>query len=91
MTLSGFRSTLPWLGLLLLQAPPLSAQEMKEQKFLDLVEQPDHVVITARGVDAVNAEARRQGLRFPAIGYWSPDQVCFLQPPEGDCNGLFRR
>lgn len=91
MTLPGFRTSLPWIGLLLLQAPPLFAQEMKEQKFLDLVEQPGHVVITARGVDAVNAEARRQGLRFPAIGYWSPDQVCFLQPPTGDCNGLFQR
>lgn len=66
-------------------------KEMPEQKFLDLVEAPGHVLITAKGVEAVNAEARRQGLRFPAVGYWSPDNVCFSKPPRGDCNAIFRR
>ena len=77
-------------------AAPLSAQgslsqEMPEQTFLDQVEAPGHVLITARGANAVNAEARRKGLKFPAVGYWSPDNVCFSNPPKGDCNGLFTR
>ena len=55
-------------------------KEMPEQKFLDQVEGPGHVLITARGVEAVNAEARRQGLSFPAIGYWSPENVCLYVP-----------
>jgi len=71
------------------QASPM--REMPEQKFLDQVESPGHVLITAKGVDAVNAEARRQGLRFPAIGYWSPENLCFSKPPRGDCNAIFRR
>ena len=66
-------------------------KEMPEQAFLDQVEAPGHVLVTARGVEAVNAEARRQGLRFPAVGYWSPENICFKMPPAGDCNGLFRR
>ena len=46
---------------------PVSAspqKEMPEQAFLDQVEAPGHVLVTARGVEAVNAEARRQGLRL---------------------------
>ncbi len=73
---------------------PVSAspqKEMPEQTFLDQVEAPGHVLVTARGVEAVNAEARRQGLRFPAVGYWSPENICFKTPATGDCNGLFRR
>ena len=66
-------------------------KEMPEQTFLDQVEAPGHVLVTARGVEAVNAEARRQGLRFPAVGYWSPENICFKTPATGDCNGLFRR
>ena len=66
-------------------------QEMPEQKFLDQVEVPGHVLITAQGAAAVDAEARLQGLRFPAIGYWSPESICFQTPPAGDCNGLFHR
>lgn len=85
------RSALPVMGCLLIPMAALAQQEMKEQPFLDQVEEPGHEVVTARGVDAVNAEARRRGLRLPAIGYWSPDQVCFTRPPQGDCNGLFRR
>ena len=73
------------------QAQSGSSREMPEQQFLDQVEAPGHVLITARGADAVNAEARRKGLSFPAVGYWSPDKVCFSNPPKGDCNGLFKR
>ncbi len=61
------------------------------EKVFNMVDVGTPVVVTARGVDAVNTEARRQGLRFPAIGYWSPETVCFSQPPQGDCNGVFRR
>ena len=92
-----FNRLLPSLlitGCAALTASPTVAsalKEMPEQKFLDQVEGPGHVRITAKGVEAVNAEARRQGLRFPAIGYWSPDNVCFSKPPRGDCNGIFRR
>ena len=81
-------------SVLTLTATPVLAspqKEMPEQTFLDQVEAPDHVLVTARGVEAVNAEARRQGLRFPAVGYWSPENICFKTPVRGDCNGLFRR
>ena len=64
---------------------------MEESKFLDLVEVDGNVPITAVGVDAVNAEARRKGLRLPALGYWSPDNVCFSEPPGGECSGIFKR
>ena len=73
---------------------PLAAapqKEMPEQDFLDQVEVPGHVLVTAKGVAAVDAEARRQGLRFPAVGYWSPETICFQTPPTDDCNGLFLR
>mgnify|MGYP004360360879 FL=1 len=81
-------------SVLALIATPLSAsaqKEMPEQTFLDQVEAPGHVLVTARGAEAVDAEARREGLRFPAVGYWSPENICFKTPPAGDCNGLFRR
>ncbi len=29
------------------------------------------LMVRESGVDAVNAEARAQGLAFPALGYWS--------------------
>ena len=48
-------------------------------------------LIQARGIDAVNAEARTQGLAFPALGYWSPEGHCFVKPAPGDCNGVFKR
>ena len=73
------------------QSQSLSGREMPEQQFLDQVEAPGHVLISAQGAEAVNAEARRKGLKFPALGYWSPDNVCFKNPPKGDCNGLFTR
>ena len=48
-------------------------------------------LIQARGIDAVNAEARTQGLAFPALGYWSPEGHCFVKPAPGDCNVVFKR
>ena len=74
-----------------IQSQSSSGREMPEQQFLDQVEAPGHVLISAQGAEAVNAEARRKGLKFPALGYWSPDNVCFKNPPKGDCNGLFTR
>ena len=65
--------------------------ETNENDFLDLVDGDGNVLIQARGVDAVNAEARDQGLAFPALGYWSPEGHCFVKPAPGDCNGVFRR
>ena len=43
--------------------------KIKENDFLDLVDGEGNVLIQARGVDAVNAEARTQGLEFAALGY----------------------
>ena len=66
-------------------------EETKENDFLDLVDGDGNVLIQAKGVDAVNAEARAQGLSFPALGYWSPEGHCFVKPAPGDCNGVFKR
>ena len=49
------------------------------------------LMVRESGVDAVNAEARSQGLAFPALGYWSPEGHCFVKPAPGDCNGVFKR
>ena len=65
--------------------------EIEENDFLDLVDGEGNVLIQERGVDAVNAEARSQGLAFPALGYWSPEGHCFVKPAPGDCNGVFKR
>ena len=65
--------------------------ETKEMDFRDLVDGEGNVLIQAQGVDAVNAEARSQGLAFPALGYWSPEGHCFVKPAPGDCNGVFKR
>ena len=65
--------------------------ETKEMDFLDLVDGEGNVLIQAQGVDAVTAEARAQGLAFPALGYWSPEGHCFVKPAPGDCNGVFKR
>ena len=65
--------------------------EIDENDFLDLVDGDGNVLIQAQGVDAVNAEARAQGLAFPALGYWSPEGHCFVKPAPGDCNGVFKR
>ena len=73
----------------MVQANPTT--EIQENDFLDLVDGDGNVLIQARGVDAVNAEARAQGLAFPALGYWSPEGHCFVRPAPGDCNGVFKR
>ena len=65
--------------------------ETQENDFLDLVDGEGNVLIQGRGVDAVNAEAKAQGLAFPALGYWSPEGHCFVKPAPGDCNGVFKR
>ena len=74
---------------LMVQANPTA--EIQENDFLDLVDGDGNVLIQARGVDAVNAEAHAQGLAFPALGYWSPEGHCFVRPAPGDCNGVFKR
>ena len=63
-------------------------REMTENDFLDLVDDSDNVLIQARGVDAVDAKARDQGLPGPALGYWSVEGHCFVEPAPGDCNGV---
>ena len=65
--------------------------ETEESAFLDLVDGEGNVLVQGNGVDAVNASARAQGLRFPALGYWSPEGHCFVKPAPGDCNGVFQR
>ena len=65
--------------------------ETEEMDFLDLVDGEGNVLIQARGVDAVNAEARAQSLALPALGYWSVKGHCFVKPAPGDCNGVFKR
>ena len=42
--------------------------ETDEMDFLDLVDGEGNVLIQAQDVDAVNAEARGQGLVIPALG-----------------------
>ena len=53
--------------------PRYSTAEIWENEFLDLVDSDVNLLIKAQGVDAVNAEARSQGLAFPALGNWSPE------------------
>ena len=65
--------------------------ETEEMDFLDLVDHEGNVLIQARGVSAVNAEARAQGLAFPSLGYWSVEGHCFVKPAPSDCNGVFKR
>ena len=79
------------VAMLPLQGHANPAAEIEENDFLDLVDGDGNVLIQARGVDAVNAEARAQGLAFPALGYWSPEGHCFVKPAPGDCNGVFKR
>ena len=70
---------------------PTADTETEEMDFLDMVDGEGNVLIQAQGVDAVNAEARAQGLAFPALGYWSVEGHCFVKPAPGDCNGVFKR
>ena len=79
------------VAMLPLQGHANPAAEIEENDFLDLVDGDGNVLIQGRGVDAVNAEARAQGLAFPALGYWSPEGHCFVKPAPGDCNGVFKR
>ena len=77
-------------------ALPLTAlasptQETKENDFLDLVDGEGHVLVQGLGIDGVDSKARAQGLRFPALGYWSPEGHCFQKPAPGECNGVFKR
>ena len=74
-----------------LQGPANPTAETDEMDFLDLVDGEGNVLIQAPGVDAVNAEARAQGLAFPALGYWSVEGHCYVKPAPGDCNGVFKR
>ena len=79
------------VAVLPLQGHAIPTTETQESDFLDLVDGEGNVLIQARGVDAVNAEARSQGLAFPALGYWSPEGHCFVKLAPGDCNGVFTR
>ena len=77
-------------------ALPLAAlasptQETKENDLLDRVDGEGHVLVQGMGIEGVNAKARAQGLRFPALGYWSPEGHCFQKPAPGECNGVFKR
>ena len=45
--------------------------ETKENDFLDLVDGSGNVLVQGKGVGGVNAKARAEGLKFPALGYWS--------------------
>ena len=65
--------------------------ETKENDFLDLVDGQGNVLVQGQGVDGVNARARNQGLKFPALGYWSPEGHCFVRPAAGECNGVFKK
>ena len=79
------------VAVLPLQGHANPTTETQENDFLDLVDGEGNVLIQGRGVDAVNSEAKAQGLTFPALGYWSPEGHCFVKPAPGDCNGVFKR
>ena len=56
------------VAILPLQAHANPTTETQENDFLDLVDSEGNVLVQGRGVDAVNAEAKAQGLAFPALG-----------------------
>ena len=87
-----FRSLLIAVLAAIAPAAALAAprQEIQEDAFLDLVDGAGNAMVQGRGVDAVHAKARSQGLQLPALGYWSPEGHCFEKPAPGDCNGVFR-
>ena len=87
-----FRSLLIAVLAAIAPAAALAAprQEIQEDAFLDLVDGAGNALVQGRGVDAVNAKARSEGLQLPALGYWSPEGHCFEKPAPGDCNGVFR-
>ena len=88
-----FRNLLLISGLALLPTLAFAnpTQETKENDFLDLVDGQGNVLVQGQGVEGVNAKARSQGLRFPALGYWSPEDHCFTKPAAGECNGVFKK
>ena len=63
----------------------------EDNDFLDLVDGNGNVFVQGKGVSGVNAKARAEGLKFPALGYWSPEGHCFITPAPGDCNGVFKK
>ena len=79
------------VAILPLQAHANPVTETQENDFLDLVDSESNVLIQGRGVDAVNTEAEAQDLAFPALGYWSPEDHCFVKPAPGECKGVFKR
>ena len=68
-----------------------SIRETAENNFLDLVDGEGNVLVQGQGAADVNRIARSQGLTLPALGYWSPEGHCFVEPAPGDCNGVFNR
>ena len=88
-----FRNLLLISGLAFLPNPALAnpTREAKESDFLDLVEGQGNALVQGQGVDGVNAKARSLGLKFPALGYWSPEGHCFVSPAPGECNGVFKK
>ena len=71
-------------------ANPTAETETEEMDFLDMVAGEGNVLIQTQSVDAVNAEARAQGLVFPVLGYWSVEGHCFVKPAPGNCNGVLK-
>ena len=65
--------------------------ETAENNFLDLVDGEGNVLVQGQGAADVNRKARSQGLGKSALGYWSPEGHCFVEPAPGDCNGVFNR
>ena len=88
-----FRNLLLISGLALLPTLAFAnpTQETRENEFLDLVDGQGNALVQGKGVEGVNAKARSQGLRFPALGYWSPENHCFTKPAAGECNGVFKK
>ena len=68
-----------------------SIRETAENNFLDLVDGEGNVLVQGQGAADVNRKALSQGLTFPALGNWSPEGHCFVEPAPGDCNGVFNR
>ena len=64
--------------------------ETEENNFLDLVDGEGNVLVQGQCVADVNSQARAQRLKFPALGYWSPEGHCFMEPAPGYCDGVFK-
>ena len=73
---------------------PLGAQansttETKENDSLDLMD--GNMLVQGKGVSRMNEKACAEGLKFPALVYWSPEGHYFITPAPGDCNGAFKK